>query len=78
MWKIIIKDPVLTSKTSHRQNALLWKAGIDFLVIQHVAIGFEYTGTAAARKSFIYKNRTFFNSWQPQYNKFAMTAKVIY
>jgi len=69
-----------------RFNAFLWKAGVDFLATKHVVVGFEYTGTVAGRKSF---TRNFTNpqtnqverisgSFKPQYNKFALTVKLVY
>ena len=78
-----------TISKSKRFNAFLWKLGVDFLATKHVIVGFEYTGTVAGNKS---ATRTFVNtladgsvrtdthriSFKPQYNKFALTAKIIY
>ena len=67
-----------------RFNAFLWKFGVDFLATQHVVVGFEYTGTVAGRKSFDAHNpfagstETYKGSIKPQYNKFALTAKIVY
>lgn len=61
----------------HRQNALLWKAGIDLLAADRVVLGVEYVGTVAQRKKYFYKNEEFFDSWKPQYNKYVLTLKVI-
>lgn len=73
---------------SKRYNAFLWGFGVDFLATKHVIVGFEYTGTTSGRKSTRYtaveNNRGVIStvtrsaSWKPQYNKFALTAKVIY
>lgn len=70
---------------SKRFNAFLWKAGVDFLATKHVVLGLEYTGTIAGRKK---GHRTFTDrtgtitrvgtSFKPQYNKFALTAKIVY
>lgn len=64
-------------RVAHRQNSLLWKAGIDFLIESHVAMGFEYTGTVSERKNYFYPTQEFVDSWKPQYNKYALTLKVI-
>lgn len=75
-----------TSNKSKRFNAFLWKVGVDFLATRHVVVGFEYTGTTAGRKS-VSKNFTnpqtggterLTASLKPQYNKFALTAKIVY
>jgi opacity protein-like surface antigen len=64
-----------------RYNSFLWGAGVDFLVAKHVIAGLEYTGTTAGRKT---QNITNIDgtaatySFKPQYNKFALTVKVIY
>lgn len=73
---------------SSRYNAFLWKAGVDFLATKHVVVGLEYTGTAAGKKSLGRKTRpinathdttlTTSGSFKPQYNKFALTAKLVY
>jgi opacity protein-like surface antigen len=71
---------------SKRFNSFMWKAGVDFLATKHVVVGFEYTGTSAGRKSF---TKNYINpqtggvekitaSLKPQYNKFALTAKIVY
>jgi opacity protein-like surface antigen len=75
-----------TASKSKRFNAFLWKAGVDFLATKHIIIGFEYTGTIAGRKSLTkdYTNpqnnspERITASFKPQYNKFALTAKIIY
>lgn len=81
-------NPAFSEKTgkSKRFNAFLWKAGVDFLATKHVVVGLEYTGTVAGSKSF---KKTFNNpqtgdteqinaSFKPQYNKFALTVKLVY
>jgi opacity protein-like surface antigen len=71
---------------SKRLNAFMWKAGVDFLATRHVIVGVEYTGSIADSQSF---TRTFQNpqtgnntkvhgSFKPQYNKVALTARIIY
>ena len=70
-----------TLSKSKRHNALLWKAGVDFLATKHVVVGFEYTGTSAGKKSIsssTVNGVTNSASWKPQYNKFALTAKLVY
>lgn len=75
-----------TASKSKRFNAFLWKVGVDFLATKHVVVGFEYTGTVAGRKSFTkdYTNpqnggaERITGSLKPQYNKFALTAKIVY
>ncbi|KTD15565.1 hypothetical protein Lgra_0231 [Legionella gratiana] len=60
-----------------RQNAFLWKMGVDILISPSLAFGFEYIGTIASEKQFFYPNELFKDSWKPQYNKYAFTVKVI-
>lgn len=76
------EDGVDRSTISHskRYNAFLWKAGVDFLATKHVVVGFEYTGTQAGSKSAsrTVGGETFKASFKPQYNKFALTARVVY
>jgi opacity protein-like surface antigen len=75
-----------TANKSKRFNSFMWKVGVDFLATRHVVVGFEYTGNAAGRKKV---SRNFVNpqtggaeritaSLKPQYNKFALTAKIVY
>jgi opacity protein-like surface antigen len=75
-------DTAFKNKHSQRFNSFLFGFGVDFLAMKHVIFGFEYTGTATGSKSF---NRVdpdtddaYRLSLRPQYNKFALTAKVIY
>ena len=76
--------PTFSKSQTKRYNAFLWKAGVDFLATKHVVVGIEYTGTAAGRKSFSAANprtgttNTYRASFKPQYNKFALTAKLVY
>lgn len=71
---------------SKRFNSFLWKAGVDFLATKHVVVGFEYTGTTAGSKSktVVVNNLATASTEQiktsvkPQYNKFALTAKIVY
>lgn len=58
-----------------RFNSFLWGAGVDFLVAKHVIAGLEYTGTTSGRKN---DSNTNTYSFKPQYNRFALTVKVIY
>lgn len=75
-----------SASKSKRINAFMWKAGVDFLATKHVVVGFEYTGTAGGKKSFskAYTNpqstlkEKISGSFKPQYNKFALTAKIVY
>jgi len=66
----------------HRYNGFLWGFGVDFLAMKHVILGFEYTGTIAKKKKFASIDKATGNKYSsslvPQYNKFALTAKVIY
>lgn len=75
-------DPVFKSQKKHRLNGFLWGLGVDFCAMKHVIFGFEYTGTIASSKSYNVVDPATGNdykaSFKPQYNKFALTAKVIY
>lgn len=71
-------------KKSKRINSLLWKVGADFLATRHFIVGFEYTGTAGGKVR-LHKDHaigpnegTYSSSVKPQYNKFALTAKIVY
>ena len=78
--KVTFDTDYSNSKTS-RYNAFLWKAGVDFLATKHVVLGLEYTGTVAGKKSLTQKTQngaTASGSFKPQYNKFALTAKLVY
>lgn len=83
-WKQSVTVDTFSRSKSSRFNALLWKAGVDFLATKHVVVGFEYTGTAAGRKSLGQQTATdgsgitTSGSFKPQYNKFALTAKLVY
>ncbi|MBY0462591.1 MAG: outer membrane beta-barrel protein [Alphaproteobacteria bacterium] len=67
---------------SKRLNGFMWKLGVDFLATKHVVLGFEYTGTIYGKKTFKEVNtvggETIAASFRPQYNKFALTAKIVY
>lgn len=78
--KIAFNTDYSNSKSS-RFNAFLWKAGVDFLATKHVVLGLEYTGTIAGKKNLTEKTEngiTTSGSFKPQYNKFALTAKLVY
>lgn len=90
-WKQSVAVNGFRNSKSTRYNALLWKLGVDFLATKHVVVGFEYTGTSAGKKSLHRKSRdiaatantpantlTTAGSFKPQYNKFALTAKLVY
>ncbi len=72
----------ISANKSKRLNALMWKLGVDFLATKHVVVGFEYTGTSAGKINSKTTNadgdvlKSSFKT--PQYNKFALTAKVVY
>lgn len=63
---------------SKRINAFLWRMGVDFLATKHVVVGFEYTGTYGGKNRLSSTNGNFTSSVKPQYNKFALTAKIVY
>ena len=67
---------------SKRLNGFMWKLGVDFLATKHVVLGFEYTGTIYGKKTFAgvdaVNGQTIAASFRPQYNKFALTAKIVY
>lgn len=69
---------------SKRVNAFMWKAGVDLLATRYMVFGLEYTGTIAPRQKFsvspiiLGQPNTLSGSFRPQYNKFALTARVIY
>jgi opacity protein-like surface antigen len=79
-WKHKVNFNGLQGSKSKRLNSLLWKVGVDFLATKHVVVGFEYTGTGAGKQShtFATGNTTGKASFKPQYNKFALTAKLVY
>lgn len=80
-WKHKVSYNELTGSRSKRINSLLWKVGVDFLATKHVVVGFEYTGTAAGKQSHTLSapDGTIGSaSFKPQYNKFALTAKLVY
>ncbi|MBY0271894.1 MAG: outer membrane beta-barrel protein [Alphaproteobacteria bacterium] len=86
-WKQSVTVDGFRNSHSKRYNALLWKLGVDFLATKHVVVGFEYTGTSAGKKDLHRKTRaatttrnalTTGGSFKPQYNKFALTAKLVY
>lgn len=65
---------------SKRVNSFMWKLGVDFLATKHVVVGFEYTGNSGGKVS--HHGRDSFdearNRLRVQYNKFALTAKIVY
>lgn len=67
---------------SKRLNGFMWKLGVDFLATKHVVLGFEYTGTIYGKKTFsgvdTAGREAIAASFRPQYNKFALTAKIVY
>lgn len=63
---------------SKRINAFLWRMGVDFLATKHVVVGFEYTGTYGGKSTLRSSDRNFTSSVKPQYNKFALTARIVY
>lgn len=75
-----------SANKSKRLNAFMWKAGVDFLATRHVVVGIEYTGSTAGRKkvsnTFVNpqdgETEVLFSSIKPQYNKVALTAKIVY
>lgn len=72
-----------SASRSKRINSLLWKVGVDFLATRHVVVGFDYTGTYGGKLSAggdkdDEGNRNLHASFKPQYNKFALTAKIVY
>lgn len=81
-WRRTVTFDTNDSKSnSSRFNSFLWKAGVDFLATKHVVLGLEYTGTIAGKKSVSAKTKEGVNvsgSFKPQYNKFALTAKLVY
>jgi opacity protein-like surface antigen len=71
-----------TFKKTHRYNGFLWGLGVDFLAMKHVILGVEYTGTIASGKKHTITDpatkNVYASSFKPQYNKIALTAKIIY
>ena len=73
-----------SAERSKRLNGFMWKVGMDVLATQCIVFGFEYTGTITRRQKFnvtreiFGQPQTFSGSFRPQYNKFALTAKIIY
>lgn len=70
---------------SKRVNGLMWKAGVDFLATRHVVLGFEYTGVSSGKVKSHFNGRDragdplrTASSFKPQYNSFALTAKLVY
>lgn len=82
-WSQNVRDIESFSKKK-RLNGFLWKAGVDFLATRHVVLGIEYTGTTAGKHRFTrtvpheLHTHTYKASFKPQYNKFALTARVVY
>ena len=80
-WKHTVTATNHRNSKSKRWNAFLWKAGVDFLATKHVVLGLEYTGTVAGKEKLGQKTEngiTSSGSFRPQYNKFALTAKLVY
>lgn len=73
-----------TARKSKRVNGFLWKAGVDLLATRYLIFGFEYTGTIAKAQKFSFSRlinnqpNQFSVSFKPQYNKFALTARVLF
>jgi len=67
---------------SSRRNGFLWGAGVDFLVLTHWIIGFEYTGTIVSDQLGTAKDPQTHNVYsttlRQQNNKIALVAKFIY
>lgn len=62
-----------------RLNGFLWKAGVDFLTFKNLVIGLEYTGRYGGKVQI--KNNPQLPgglcSCKPQYNKVAVTARIV-
>ncbi|MBY0500759.1 MAG: outer membrane beta-barrel protein [Alphaproteobacteria bacterium] len=82
--RIDAADIVASGHHNKRYNGFLFGFGVDFLAMKHVIFGFEYTGVATGSKKFTDAfelrgdTHTVTEQFRPQYNKFALTAKVIY
>lgn len=76
-WKHTLATDAGSVSKSKRVNALMWKAGVDFLATKHVVVGMEYTGSIASRKK-IASGEDATAKFKPQYNKFAATVKFVY
>ena len=72
----------LNGQEKSRRNGFLWGLGVDFLVLKHCMVGFEYTGTIVRKQTLTsvepVTKSAFVNSLRQQYNKFALVAKFIY
>jgi opacity protein-like surface antigen len=68
----------ISAKKSKRLNGFLWGLGVDFLAWKHVVVGFEYTGTIAGKEKFKSSDGDLTGKFKPQYNRFALTAKIVY
>lgn len=70
-----------SASKSKRLNAFMWKLGVDFLATRHVVVGFDYTGSYGGklkRSATDANGDTISATMKPQYNKFALTAKIVY
>lgn len=82
-WKHSVSvDGVRAGSKSKRSNGFMWKLGVDFLATKHVVVGFEYTGVTAEKIKFSGRSDGTFPDGRgrhsAQYNKFALTAKIVY
>lgn len=79
-WNHSVSNTVQSFSKHKRLNAFMWKAGVDFLATRHVVLGFEYTGTTGGKHSVsnTVNGYDYKASFKPQYNKFALTARVVY
>lgn len=67
-------DPVTTTEPfdlsggHKRVNGFMYKTGIDLLATRHFIVGLSYTGVSSQKHHGV----------KPQYNKFALEARIIY
>ena len=86
-WKhstsIVDANGVSTTLGHHskRVNSFMWKLGVDFLATKHVVVGFEYTGNSGGKIGHHgddVDSPDAGSRVKVQYNKFALTAKIVY
>jgi opacity protein-like surface antigen len=77
-WKTSGSDNGFSGSKHKRLNSFLWRFGVNFLATRHVVLGAEYTGTIGNKVKFSSRNSVISGSFKPQYNKFALTAKIVY
>lgn len=87
LWSLTLQDPVDKELQKRHHNALLWKIGMDLIATKNTILGFEYMGTASTSEKYSYRTpfinldtgllTSITHEWKPQYNKIAMTLKVI-